>query len=398
MRFEKVFVPYGVYWSTPFVRWQGSFAGLHPLEFGASVAARAMGERGLEAERLDALHLGNTVPSRSAFYGAPWVAGMLGAEGLTGPTVNQACATSARLLAGAGGEVEAGAGPVLALAADRTSNGPHLYYPNPAGAGGRGESEDWVWDNFEHDPHARNAMVDTAENVALAAGISRAEQEEVVLLRHLQYQDALADGRRFQRRYMVSPIEVRDGSGRRVVATVESDEGVHPTSAEGLASLKPVRPGGTVTFGTQTHPADGSAGMVVASRAEARALAREDVPVRLLSFGQARARRGHMAEAVVPAARQALADAGAGIGDMAAVKTHNPFAVNDVYLAREMDLALDSFNRYGSSLVFGHPQGPTGLRLVMELIEELALLGGGLGLFTGCAAGDTAAALVVRVG
>ncbi len=36
------------------------------------------------------------------------------------------------------------------------------------------------------------------------------------------------------------------------------------------------------------------------------------------------------------------------------------------------------------------------MRLVIELIEELVLLGGGYGLFTGCAAGDTAAAIVVQ--
>jgi acetyl-CoA acyltransferase len=34
----------------------------------------------------------------------------------------------------------------------------------------------------------------------------------------------------------------------------------------------------------------------------------------------------------------------------------------------------------------------------MELIEELAMNGGGYGLFTGCAAGDTGAAVVVKVG
>jgi acetyl-CoA acetyltransferase len=37
------------------------------------------------------------------------------------------------------------------------------------------------------------------------------------------------------------------------------------------------------------------------------------------------------------------------------------------------------------------------MRLVMELIEELVIKGGGYGLFTGCAAGDTAAAVVLRV-
>ena len=34
---------------------------------------------------------------------------------------------------------------------------------------------------------------------------------------------------------------------------------------------------------------------------------------------------------------------------------------------------------------------------VIELIEELALKGGGIGLFTGCAAGDTAMSIILRV-
>ena len=80
------------------------------------------------------------------------------------------------------------------------------------------------------------------------------------------------------------------------------------------------------------------------------------------------------------------------------IKTHNPFAVNDIYFAREMGVEIDAFNRFGSSLIYGHPQGPTGTRLIIETIEELALRGGGTGLFVGCAAGDTSAAVVVRVG
>jgi acetyl-CoA C-acetyltransferase len=47
--------------------------------------------------------------------------------------------------------------------------------------------------------------------------------------------------------------------------------------------------------------------------------------------------------------------------------------------------------------VYGHPQGPTGLRAIAELVEALRRDGGGIGLFTGCAAGDTGAALVVQV-
>ncbi len=104
-----------------------------------------------------------------------------------------------------------------------------------------------------------------------------------------------------------------------------------------------------------------------------------------------------MAQETVPAARSALNVAGVSLSEIKAMKTHNPFAVNDIYLAREMGIPLESYDNYGCSLIFGHPHGPTGMRKVIELIEELALLGGCYGLFTGCAAGDTGAAIVLRV-
>jgi acetyl-CoA acetyltransferase len=100
---------------------------------------------------------------------------------------------------------------------------------------------------------------------------------------------------------------------------------------------------------------------------------------------------------VVPAARKALAHVGIGIEDIKAIKTHNPFAVNDIYFSREMGIKIEDMNNYGCSLIWGHPQGSTGARLIIELIEELVIKGGGYGLFDGCAAGDTAAAVVVKV-
>src|SRR5574341_425196 len=98
MSFQNVFIPYGGYWCTPFVKWQGSFANLHPLTFAAAVTQRALAERKIQpsAFEVETLH-----------------------------------ATS-----------------LLCLTADRTSNGPHMTYPNPNGPGGKPEAEDWVWDNF----------------------------------------------------------------------------------------------------------------------------------------------------------------------------------------------------------------------------------------------------------
>ncbi len=398
--FENVFIPYGGYWCTPFVKWQGSFANLHPLKLAAAVARRALSERAIAASQFDALYLGATVPSKHSFYGAPWVAGLIGdgAERLAGPTFAQACATSARVIGSAAFDVQSDGGAILCLTADRTSNGPHLAYPNPVNPGARPDVEDWVWDNFNCDPLAGLAMIQTAENVARGEEITTQEQHEVMLQRYGQYQAALKDDAAFHRRFMVAPVEVNP-SGRKVVAVVKDDEGVFPTTAEGLAKLKPVLPDGTVTYGAQTYPADGNAGMIVTTGERAAELSRESsLTIQILSFAQARVEKGYMPMATVPAARAALAAAGIAMSDVKAIKTHNPFAVNDVYFSREMGVKIEAMNNYGSSLIWGHPQGPTGMRLIIELIEELVLLGGGVGLFGGCAAGDTAAAVVIKVG
>ncbi len=138
MTLQNAFIPYGAYWSTPFCRWQGSLSGVHSIKLAGQVGTDFLTDRGISADSFDALHLGLTVKQQSDFYGAPWLAAQLGAPGLTGPTISQACATSARLLLGAALEVETGLREcILGVACDRTSNGPHIYYPSPGGPAGK---------------------------------------------------------------------------------------------------------------------------------------------------------------------------------------------------------------------------------------------------------------------
>jgi acetyl-CoA acetyltransferase family protein len=395
----KAEIPYGAYWSTPFTKWQGSFAHLHSVQFAAHVARAELGKRKIDPTVFDYGVLGISVPQKNSFYGLPWLTGMIGAAGVGGPTVSQACATGARSLLAAAQEIESDlASAALVVTCDRTSNGPHVVYPNPAAPGGTADHENWVLDNFSCDPLGKHSMLQTAENVARKYQVSRAEQEDVVLRRSAQYGDALADGHAFQKRYMTLPFDVPNRNFRKVAGKVESDEGVVRSSADGLAKLAPVMPDGTVTFGAQTHPADGNASMVVTTPDRARELSRDPkIRIGLLGFGLARTDLAHMPEAPVPAAKRALAQAGLSIRDMDAIKSHNPFAVNDIVFARETGADIKTMNNYGCSLVWGHPQAPTGLRAVIELIEELAARGGGRGLFQGCAAGDTAMAVVVEV-
>ena len=395
MRFQNAYLPAGGYWTSPFCKWQGSFSTLHPVRFAADVTKAGLAARGIDAGDCDGIVFGWTVPGRRIFYGSPWLAGLIGAPGLTGPMISQACATSAASVAAAAAQIDAGGGnATLVVTSDKCSNGPHVYYPNPKGPGGKGDGEDWVWDNFSFDPWAKNSMIQTAENVAAEAGISREAMDALSQRRYEQYVEGVESG--FLKRVMLQSFEINP-SGKKVVGTVDGDEGVFPTTTDGLAKLRPMLPDGTITFGSQTHPADGGAGTVVCSKDRAKAWSGGDEPIQILSYGVSRVEKGYMAKAVVPAAQRALDSAGIGVKDCVAIKTHNPFAVNDIYMARELGIDAESFNNNGSSLIFGHPQGPTGLRLIAEACEEARMKGGGHVLFAGCAAGDTAAAIVLSV-
>ncbi|MDD5174859.1 MAG: thiolase family protein [Sterolibacterium sp.] len=395
----SAWIPYGCYWTTPFAKWQGSFANLHAMRFAAHVTKAELQKRNIAPESIDYGVLGWSVPQVSIFYGMPWFTGLIGAGATSGPSISQACATSVRCLLTASDEITAQRSNVaLVQCCDRLSNGPHLYYPNPRGPGGTGEAEDWVMDSFAADPLTGKAMVITAENVAKRHGFTTEQQHEVVLMREAQYALSCADDNAFLKRYMPLPFEVPDARFAKVASVLNGDEGLTRSDAAGLAKLRPATPGGTVTFGGQTHPADANAAMIVTGKNKARELSRNaKIGIRIAGFGQSRVELAYMPEAPVPAAQRALQEAGWTMANIDAIKTHNPFAVNDLYFAKTTGFPLERLNNFGCSLVYGHPQAPMGLRGVMELIEELVLKGGGKGLFTGCAAGDSAMAIAIEV-
>ena len=66
---RSIEIPYGCYWSTPFARWQGSFAGLHALEFAAHVARNELARRDIAPTVFDYAVLGMSVPQKHSFSG-----------------------------------------------------------------------------------------------------------------------------------------------------------------------------------------------------------------------------------------------------------------------------------------------------------------------------------------
>mgnify|MGYP001132767524 FL=1 len=395
--YQKVYVPYKGYWCSPFCRWQGALQNQNATELAAAAARRFFELRGITPDIFDGIIYGATVPQPQWFFDVPYLATLIGNPHISGPRISQACATSTVALNYAASAIEAGSHTnLLVVTADRTSNGPNIIWPNPAGLGGKPHYESWMVDGFNLDPVADTSPLGTANNVARKHGITREESDALVLNRYNKYLDALAEDRRFQKGYML-PLEVR--VSRKETMVVEEDEGIIPCTPEGLAALKPVSPDSILTYAAQTHPADGNAGMIVTTKEKADEISADrSVTIRILSYGFARAEKAYMPEAPIPAAVRALEGAGIQVSDLAAVKTHNPFSVNDIVFGKALGIEDRIFNNYGCSLIYGHPQGPTVMRLAIELIEELVLKGGGYGLVAGCAAGDSGAALVIRVG
>lgn len=382
-------IPVGMAWSSPFTKWGGALADVSSLEVAVAVTRAALQRHDVDSSSFDSLVLGWTIPQPDIFYGAPGLATAVGAAGISGLMVSQACATSVAALRTAAHEIRTGAAEkVLTVLTDRTSNGPLLVYPRPKASGGAPATEHWVLDSFARDPSTGQSMLATAEAVAAEEDIDRSELDDLTALRFSQYAARPAE--------LPHTVAVTIDH-RKSRIDVTDDEGVVLSTREQLSTLRPAVPDGMHSFATQTHPADGTAGAVVTGLDQAREMSQGRGVVELLGFGEARVEPARMPKAPVPAAARALKAADLSLSDVDLVATHNPFAVNDVYFARQTGFALDRMNVYGSSLVFGHPQAPTGMRAIAELITALHHRGGGVGLFTGCAAGDFGAAVVIRV-
>jgi len=358
---DSVEIPYGAYWSTPFAKWQGSLQHLHAMKFAAHVAKAKLAELKVDPKTFDTGVFGMTNNQYQSFYGAPWPLYEIGATHTPGHMLTQVCATGARVLFNGAAEIALGVSKqALIISGDRCSNGAHIYYPAPKGPGGYGKSEDQVTYNMMNDAIGGHSMLKTAENVAAKYQITKEEQDAVALRRYEQYGDAVANGNAFQNRYMTLPFSVPKHNFKGEDSVLSGDEGVFTTTAEGLAKLRPVLPDGTVTFGSQTHPADGNVGLILTTSERAQELATDaSIRVRLRGFGQSRVDLEFMPEAPISASQKALDHAGVAIKDIAAIKSHNPFAVNDIAFARATGVDVMGMNNYGCSLIWGHPQGPT---------------------------------------
>ena len=390
--YRRARIPYGTWGSSFFPAWQTSpLAEVNIGQFAGEAMSRILGLRGVPQRRLEYLVIGSTIPWHWKFWTAPLVASCMGAR-IPGFHVEQACATGLQAVVAAAAEVEGGANDVVGvLTFDRTSDSPVGVFPERRSYE-RTQALGDVWDNFGFDPATGKAMIASAGLAARKHKIDRREVDEITLCRYEQYFNAKDSG--FLDRVLV-PLEVLNLQGRSM-GTIDDDTGVRRVSAGGLRAMRELDT--CVTAGSQTHASDGMACLLVTSPDIARELSpRPEIEISLVAKTEVRAAPSLMPEAPALAVAKLLDRTGLRMDDMAVVKNHNPFAVNDAIFSKIFGHDWREMNTTGCSLVWGHPQGPTLTRSLIEGLEEAVSLGGGSVLLFGCAAGDVGIAAVFQV-
>ena len=385
-------IPYGTWGSSYFPAWQTSaLAQVNIGQFAGESMARILGLRGVRKTELEYLVLGSTVPWHWKFWTAPLVSSCMGHR-IPGYHVEQACATGLQAIILAGAEVDSGSNDVVGvLTFDRTSDSPVGVFPERR-AHERTQALADVWDNFGFDPATGNAMITAAGIAARKYKASKEETDEVAYLRYQQYFEAKASG--FLDRVLV-PLELLNVQGKPL-GVVDDDYGVREITLEGLRTMRELDT--CVTGGTQTHASDGMSMLLVTTEEKAKELSpRPEIDIQFVAKTEVRAHPSLMPEAPALAVQKLLDRTGLTMADMAVVKNHNPFAVNDVIFSRLLDYDWHEMNNTGCPLVWGHPQGPTLTRVAIEGLEEAVDLGGGHVLIFGCAAGDVGIASIFKV-
>ncbi len=183
-------------------------------------------------------------------------------------------------------------------------------------------------------------MLRAADDLAAHDGLARARQDAYAQRSHARAMAARAAGR--------FDAEIVP------VAGVVGDEGIG-SSAAARARLAPLADGGTVTAATSTRIGDGAAAVVIAPAGSAPGLAIRATAV----VGCDPALPGVGA---APAIEAALAQAGRGLADVAAIELVEAFAAQSIAVLSRLGLGDDDARvcAEGGALALGHPWGASG--------------------------------------
>lgn len=240
-----------------------------------------------------------------------------------------------------------------------------------------------------------SGMIETAENLAADFDVDRAEADAFAVRSHQRAAEAQRAGA-FDAE--IVPVDVPQRRGNPV--TVHQDEGVRPdTTAEVLAGLRPVIPGGTVTAGNSSQQSDAAAACLVVAEDRLEALGLEPIAY-LEGWAATGCEPSRMGIGPVGAVEKLFGRHSWSFDDLELIEVNEAFAVQVLAVLAGWGLRLDDvddrLNVNGSGISLGHPIAATGVRIMTSMLYELQRRGGGLALETMCIGGGQGLAAVFR--
>jgi acetyl-CoA C-acetyltransferase len=233
-----------------------------------------------------------------------------------------------------------------------------------------------------------------AERIADKWGITRDDTDAFGLASQQRAAQAWAEGRfDTQIAPVDAPVLDEDGKPTGETIRVSRDEGMRPTTAEALASLKPVaRENGVHTAGTSSQISDGAAAVLLTTPEKAAELGLTS-KARITQHCLVGVDPVLMLTGPIDATNLLLQRSGLKIGDIDLFEINEAFASVVLAWQKEVGSNPDSVNPNGGAIALGHPLGGTGVILITKALHELertnqrrALVsmccGGGLGTGT----------------
>jgi acetyl-CoA C-acetyltransferase len=386
---------------------KGSLVGVRPDDLAAGVIGTVLDRlEGFDPTTLDDIYVGCAEP-RDEHGGnmARRIAIQLGLDVVPAATINRFCASSVQTARMAYHAIKAGEGHAFVSAGvecvsrytgfrsagvDPSTTQNPLFDEAQRRTAHTIETNE-VWHDPRDDgllPDIYIAMGQTAENVATAYGITRAEQDEFGVASQNKAEKATANSVFAGE---IVPVTLPDGT------VVSADDGPRPgTTLEAVSALKPVfRPGGTVTAGNCCPLNDGAAAVVIMSDVRAAELGLRPL-ARIVATGVSALSPEIMGLGPVEASRKALRQAGIRMADIDLVEINEAFAAQVIESARQLDVDFDKLNVHGGAIALGHPFGCTGARIMTTLLNAMELHDAELGLETMCVGGGQGMAIILQ--
>jgi acetyl-CoA C-acetyltransferase len=245
-------------------------------------------------------------------------------------------------------------------------NGPGFFQP-----------ADWPWDSTPD-------QFTSAERIVKNRGITREELDRFGLASQ-QKAAAARDAGHFAREILPieAPVLGDDGKPTGATHTVKTDQGIRPSTLEGLAQLKTVIPGGTHTAGTSSQISDGAAGLLWMSKEKARELGLKP-RARIVQGVVVGTDPYYLLDGPIDATHEILKKTGMKLGDFDLVEINEAFAGVVLSWARVFEPDMSKVNVNGGAIALGHPVGATGSRLLVTALHELERRGGEKAFVTMC--------------